>query len=58
VQLQVLYLSANRIELVPEGVGRCVKLTRLKLDNNRLITLPDGIHLLPDLKELDLHKYN
>ncbi|VDN44650.1 unnamed protein product [Gongylonema pulchrum] len=57
MQLQVLYLSYNRLELIPEGVSRCVRLQRLKLDNNRLITLPDSIHLLPDLKQLDLHKF-
>ena len=57
MQLQVLFLSHNNLELIPEGVGRCVKLRKLKLDNNRLITLPEGIHLLPDLKELDLRKF-
>jgi len=37
---------------VPEGVGRCVRLQKLKLNNNRLITVPESIHLLPELKEL------
>uniref|UniRef100_A0AC35TXC5 Protein flightless-1 n=1 Tax=Rhabditophanes sp. KR3021 TaxID=114890 RepID=A0AC35TXC5_9BILA len=55
LQLKVLFLSYNRLELIPEGVCRCVKLAKLKLDNNNLITLPDTIYLLPDLKELDLH---
>ena len=31
-----------------------MKLKRLKLSNNRLITLPSAIHLLPDLQELDV----
>uniref|UniRef100_A0A915EFX3 Gelsolin-like domain-containing protein n=1 Tax=Ditylenchus dipsaci TaxID=166011 RepID=A0A915EFX3_9BILA len=48
-------LVSQQFGVDSQGIGRCVKLQRLRLDNNRLITLPDGIHLLPDLKELDLH---
>ncbi|KAK0418524.1 hypothetical protein QR680_013613 [Steinernema hermaphroditum] len=55
LQLEVLHISYNALELIPEGLSRCAKLKRLRLDNNKLITLPIGIHLLPDLKELDLH---
>ena len=54
LQLQVLHLSYNRLELIPEGICRCVKLQRLKLNGNRLVTLPASVHLLPDLKELDV----
>jgi hypothetical protein len=54
MQLQVLFLSHNRLKLVPEGITRCVKLQKLKLDNNQLLLIPDGLYLLPDLKELDL----
>ena len=39
---------------MPEGVGRCVKLRKLKLNNNCLVTIPDVIHLLSDLSELDV----
>jgi Leucine-rich repeat (LRR) protein len=46
--------SNNNLELIPEGVVRCGKLKKLILANNRLITLPDAIHLLTDLSVLDL----
>lgn len=40
--------------MIPEGFCRCVALKRVKLDHNRLITLPAPIHLLPEIEELDL----
>jgi Leucine-rich repeat (LRR) protein len=40
--------------LIPEGITRCVKLQKLKLNNNFLLLIPDGLYLLPDLKEMDL----
>lgn len=33
---------------------RCLKLRKMVLTNNRLVTLPDTIHLLSDLKLLDV----
>lgn len=35
---------------------RCGSLKKLNLSSNRLITLPDAIHLLGDLDSLDLRK--
>uniref|UniRef100_A0A914W4B2 Gelsolin-like domain-containing protein n=1 Tax=Plectus sambesii TaxID=2011161 RepID=A0A914W4B2_9BILA len=54
VQLEVFHAAYNNLEMVPEGLTRCAKLQRIKLNNNCLITLPSAIHLLPDLRELDL----
>ncbi|OQV19254.1 Protein flightless-1 [Hypsibius exemplaris] len=52
--LEVFLAADNRIEMVPEGLLRCGKLKRLVLRNNLLVTLPDAVHLLGDLEELDL----
>lgn len=56
VQLELFHAAYNNLEMVPEGLTRCAKLQRIKLNNNCLITLPSTIHLLPDLRELDLRK--
>ncbi|XP_055346232.1 protein flightless-1 homolog [Paramacrobiotus metropolitanus] len=52
--LEVFMAADNRLEMVPEGLLRCGKLKKLILRNNVLVTLPDAIHLLTDLEELDL----
>ena len=49
MQLQILFLSHNRLKLVPEGITRCVKLRKVKLDSNDLLLIPDGMYLLPDV---------
>lgn len=43
------------MKLIPEGFGRCGRLQKLILSNNNLISLPDAIYLLNDLKVLDLN---
>lgn len=45
--------SDNRIEMLPQGICNCLKLRKLILNKNRLITLPDAIHFL-QLQELDV----
>ncbi|GAV08468.1 hypothetical protein RvY_18151 [Ramazzottius varieornatus] len=52
--LEVFMAADNQIEMVPEGLLRCGKLKKLVLRNNLLVTLPDAVHLLHDLEELDL----
>lgn len=52
--LEVFTASGNNLEMVTEGLFRCCKLKKLILSNNKLITLPDSIHLLSELEELDL----
>ncbi|XP_043272595.1 protein flightless-1 [Venturia canescens] len=52
--LQVFSAANNHLEMIPEGLCRCGSLKQLILTCNRLITLPDAIHLLTDLERLDL----
>lgn len=52
--LEIFWASNNRLEMVPEGLCRCPVLKKLNLSSNCLITLPDAIHLLTDLEQLDL----
>ncbi|XP_011494712.1 PREDICTED: protein flightless-1 [Ceratosolen solmsi marchali] len=52
--LQVFSAAKNRLEMIPEGLCRCGSLKQLILTCNRLITVPDAIHLLTDLECLDL----
>ena len=52
--LEVFMAARNNLELIPEGVFRCGRLKKLILTGNRLITLPDTIHLLYDLEVLEL----
>ncbi|XP_046144985.1 protein flightless-1 isoform X4 [Osmia bicornis bicornis] len=66
-ELTTLDLSHNNLKEVPEGLERarsllnlnlshnqCGSLKKLILSSNRLITVPDAIHLLTDLEQLDL----
>ena len=39
---------------MPEGLTRCAKLRKLHINNNKLITLPESIHFMPQLKDLDV----
>ncbi|XP_035789195.1 protein flightless-1-like isoform X2 [Anopheles albimanus] len=53
--LEVFSASNNLLEMVPEGLCRgCGSLKKLNLSSNRLITLPEAIHLLTDMEQLDL----
>lgn len=52
--LEIFSASHNQLEMIPEGLCRCGSLRKLNLSCNRLITLPDAIHLLNDLDSLDL----
>ncbi|XP_071453718.1 protein flightless-1 [Hetaerina americana] len=52
--LEVFSAAYNRLEMIPEGLCRCGSLKKLVLRGNRLVTLPDTVHLLTDLEVLDL----
>ncbi|CAH1118897.1 unnamed protein product [Phaedon cochleariae] len=52
--LEIFSAANNRLEMIPEGLCRCGSLKKLNLSSNQLITLPDAIHLLTDLVNLDL----
>uniref|UniRef100_A0A182NT12 Protein flightless-1 n=1 Tax=Anopheles dirus TaxID=7168 RepID=A0A182NT12_9DIPT len=53
--LEVFSASNNQLEMVPEGLCRgCGSLKKLNLSSNKLITLPEAIHLLTDMEQLDL----
>lgn len=52
--LETFSASNNHLEMIPEGLCRCGSLKKLNLSSNLLITLPDAIHLLSDLEQLDL----
>ena len=53
-QLEIFMAARNHLELIPESIFRCGRLKKLILTSNKLITLPDTIHLLYDLEVLDL----
>lgn len=53
-QLEIFMAARNDLELIPESIFRCGRLKKLILTSNKLITLPDTIHLLYDLEVLDL----
>lgn len=52
--LEVFSASNNHLEMIPEGLCRCGALKKLNLSSNKLITLPEAIHFLSDLDQLDL----
>ncbi|XP_034938811.1 protein flightless-1 [Chelonus insularis] len=52
--LQIFSAAKNHLEMIPEGLCRCGSLKKLILSSNQLITLPDAIHFLTDLEQLDL----
>merc|ERR1719284_609367 len=51
--LEVFSAADNNLEMVREGLCRCASLKKLILARNKLITLPDAIHLT-ELETLDL----
>ncbi len=54
--LEVLDLSYNRIELLPDSIGTLPKLRRLILRNNLLTGLPKSLTRLPSLELLDIRQ--
>ncbi|XP_041364511.1 protein flightless-1 homolog isoform X2 [Gigantopelta aegis] len=54
--LEVFSAAQNNLEMIPEGLCRCGKLKKLILINNRLVTLPNILHLLPELETLDVRE--
>nr|KAF6274181.1 FLII actin remodeling protein [Myotis myotis] len=46
----------NNLELIPESLCRCTKLRKLVLNKNRLVTLPEAIHFLPEIQVLDVRE--
>ncbi|XP_046549598.1 protein flightless-1 homolog isoform X1 [Haliotis rubra] len=54
--LEIFSAADNNLEMIPEGLCRCGKLKKLILNKNRLITLPDILHLLPELETLDVRE--
>ncbi|CAB3984718.1 flightless-1 homolog [Paramuricea clavata] len=54
-KLEIFAAACNKLECIPEGLCRCLKLKKLILHSNCLLTLPEAIHFLPNLKELDTH---
>ncbi|KAK7111739.1 protein flightless-1 homolog [Littorina saxatilis] len=54
--LEIFSAAKNNLEMIPEGLCRCGKLKKLILNNNRLITLPDILHLLPSLETVDVRE--
>ncbi|XP_068672970.1 protein flightless-1 homolog [Montipora foliosa] len=52
--LEVFMAACNKLECIPEGLCRCIKLHKLILHTNCLFTLPEGIHFLTNLEELDV----
>jgi len=53
LNLEVFMAAWNKLECIPEGVCRCMKLKKLILHSNCLITLPEGVHFLANLENLD-----
>ncbi|XP_073956996.1 FLII actin remodeling protein [Choristoneura fumiferana] len=53
--MEVFSAANNLLEMIPEGLCRCGSLKKLNLSCNKLITLPDAIHLLSDLESLQVH---
>ncbi len=51
--LELFSAADNQLEMIPEGLCRCGSLKKLVLARNKLITLPDAIHLT-ELEVLDL----
>ncbi|CAH3013556.1 unnamed protein product [Porites evermanni] len=52
--LEIFMAACNKLECIPEGLCRCLKLRKLTLHTNCLFTLPEGIHFLTNLEELDV----
>ena len=51
--LEVFSAADNNLEMIREGLCRCASLKKLILARNKLITLPEAIHLT-ELEVLDL----
>ena len=47
--LEIFSAGFNLLETVPEGLTRCGKLRKLLINNNKLITLPESIHFMPQV---------
>ncbi|TRY63076.1 hypothetical protein TCAL_04910 [Tigriopus californicus] len=53
VLMEIFSAADNQLEMIPESLCRCGHLKKLVLARNKLITLPDAIHLT-ELDTLDL----
>ncbi|XP_022093580.1 protein flightless-1 homolog isoform X2 [Acanthaster planci] len=54
MSLEQFVAADNNLESIPEGLCRCPKLKKLILTKNRILTLPEAIHLITDLEVLDV----
>lgn len=52
VSLRWLILTDNRIEALPESIGRCTKLQKVMLAGNRLQALPDSMQACKNIELL------
>lgn len=57
-ELEILNLSFNQIEVIPEEIGNLKKLKILYLNHNQLSTLPESIGSLVHLEELMIERNN
>ncbi|XP_038064629.1 protein flightless-1 homolog isoform X2 [Patiria miniata] len=54
MNLEQFVAADNNLESIPEGLCRCPKIKKLILTKNRILTLPEAIHLITDLEVLDI----
>eukprot|EP00118_Oscarella_pearsei_P006460 m.29143 g.29143 ORF g.29143 m.29143 type:complete len:1260 (+) comp31138_c0_seq3:13-3792(+) len=52
--LEQFQAARNKLQCIPESLCRCFHLKKLLLTSNCLIQLPEGIHFLKNLKDLDV----
>ncbi|XP_065846608.1 protein flightless-1 homolog isoform X2 [Oscarella lobularis] len=52
--LEQFQAARNKLQCIPESLCRCFHLRKVSLAGNCLLQLPEGIHYLKNLKELDV----
>ncbi|HEY1172441.1 MAG TPA: COR domain-containing protein [Verrucomicrobiae bacterium] len=55
-QLQVLYLTRNKLSEIPPWIGQLKQLTMLRLEGNDLADIPSSIVQLPRLRNLNIYE--